>query len=342
MRNCKREIRQSDLSGLGQELLVGGISLRNRVFLAPMSGVTDIPFRRLAWRFGAGLVVSEMVASDALVGGHAEMEIRMQGAGLPLHMVQLAGREERWLTLAARMAEDQGAHLIDLNLGCPARRVTTGLCGSALMREPDLALRLIEAVVKAVRIPVTVKMRLGWDSTSINAAEIAAGAESAGAAMITVHGRTRCQFYKGAADWEMIGTVRDRIRVPLVVNGDIRDLESACAARRAAGADAVMVGRACYGAPWLPGRIAGNRLWVEGRLSSLCELATEHFEAMLSCYGTRPGLRQARKHLAWYFDRVDTPGDSTIRRLALTTDDPAAVLEWTARYFQSAEDRIAA
>ncbi|MFN3364425.1 MAG: tRNA dihydrouridine synthase, partial [Allorhizobium sp.] len=207
-----------------------------------MSGVTDLPFRQLAFRFGAGLVVTEMVASRELVFNAAESWSRLKGAGLTPHMVQLAGREAKWLAEAAVIAEANGADIIDINMGCPAKKVIGGYAGSALMREPDHALSLIEATVKAVKIPVTVKMRLGWDDTSINAPDIAARAEAAGVQLITVHGRTRMQFYEGKANWDAIAAVRDAIRIPLIANGDVETVEDAHEILRRSGADAVMIG----------------------------------------------------------------------------------------------------
>lgn len=309
---------------LDSALQIGDLNLRNRVFLAPMSGVTDAPFRKLAWRFGAGLVFSEMVASEALVTGNAEMTLKASSAGLPVHAVQIAGREAKWMRLAARMAEDNGASLIDINMGCPARRVTTGYSGSALMRDLDHALALIEAVVDEVAVPVTLKMRLGWDERSINAPELAARAEQAGIAMITVHGRTRCQFYKGSADWAAVGAVRKATRLPLVVNGDIADVETARHAMALSGADAVMVGRAAYGAPWLPGDIATGR--GPDRQGSLAEIVSVHYEDMLAHHGTAAGLRQARKHLGWYLERLPQSSAVQVKREMMTATDPRKVL----------------
>jgi len=239
---------------VSQPLKVGNIELRNRAFLAPMSGVTDLPMRKLAWDFGAGLVVSEMVASEAFIDehnqGHDEMRLKAQLDDVPVRMVQLAGREAKWMGEAAKIVEERGANIIDINMGCPAKRVTTGYSGSALMRDLDHAMTLVEAIVNAVTCPVTLKMRLGWDHDSINAPELAKRAEDAGIQMITIHGRTRCQFYKGEADWEAVHTVRDAISLPLVVNGDIQTKGDAANALQQSGADAVMIGRGVYGKPW--------------------------------------------------------------------------------------------
>lgn len=241
---------------LDQPLEVGGVLLRNRVFLAPMSGVSDLPFRQLAWQAGAGMVVSEMVASAELCTRERGNLLRLKGNGLGTHVVQIAGREARWMAEAARISEGEGAHIIDINMGCPAKKVTGGLSGSALMRDLDHALTLIEATIGAVKVPVTLKMRLGWDDATINAPELAARAEQAGARMVTVHGRTRCQFYEGKADWNAIRAVKNAISIPLVANGDVLDREDAISILEASGADAVMVGRGSYGQPWLPGTIA--------------------------------------------------------------------------------------
>jgi len=311
---------------------IGNIKIRNPVFLAPMSGITDVPFRNLAWKFGAGMVISEMVASEALVAGQVEMRRKTQVSNSPVHVVQLSGRQEYWMGEGVRVAQDAGADIIDINMGCPSKRVTTGYSGSALMRDLGLALRLIEATVKAATVPVTLKMRLGWDHTNINAPELAQRAVDAGVKMITVHGRTRCQFYKGNADWSLVKQVRDVIDVPLVVNGDIHTVTDAQSAIAKSGANAVMVGRAAYGAPWLPGMISaqldGSRYFEEPQGSELLDIMLEHYDAILSFYDTRAGIRQARKHIGWYFDRLDQDNvRADLRKLALTSEDPTEVIQ---------------
>ncbi len=311
---------------------IGNIEIRNPVFLAPMSGITDVPFRNLAWKFGAGMVVSEMVASEALVAGQVEMRRKTQTSNSPVHVVQLSGRQEYWMGEGVRVAEDAGADIIDINMGCPSKRVTTGYSGSALMRDLGLAMRLVEATVKAATVPVTLKMRLGWDHTNINAPELAQRAVDAGVKMITVHGRTRCQFYKGSADWSLVKRVRDVIDVPLVVNGDIHNVSDAQSALQKSGADAVMVGRAAYGAPWLPGMISaqldGVHHFKEPQGAELLDIVLEHYDAILSFYDTRAGIRQARKHIGWYFDRLDQASFAPeLRKRALTSEDPAEVIQ---------------
>ncbi|MDF1634121.1 tRNA dihydrouridine synthase DusB [Mycoplana sp. MJR14] len=301
---------------LSDPLAIGRQVLRNRVVLAPMSGVTDLPFRELAWRFGAGLVVTEMVASRELAANAPESWSRIRNRGIRPHMVQLAGRDAGWMAEAARLAEAHGADIIDINMGCPAKKVIGGYSGSALMREPDHALRLIEATVAAVKVPVTVKMRLGWDHDSLNAPQIAARAEAAGVQMITVHGRTRMQFYEGRADWDAIRAVRDAIAIPLVANGDVDTVEDAAEILRRSGADAVMVGRAAQGRPWHPAVLAGACAAPDGL--ALAGLAVEHYRMMLDFYGVAAGLRHARKHVGWYLDR-HAPGLAPADRAALMT-----------------------
>ncbi len=289
---------------------IGPIKTRNRVFLAPLSGVTDEPFRAVAHEFGAGLVVSEMVASEELVRARPDMVRRAKGADkLKPFVIQLAGREARWMSEGAKVAQGLGADIIDINMGCPAKQVTGGLSGSALMRDLDHALTLVEATVQATSVPVTLKMRLGWDSATINAPELAQRAEAAGVQMITVHGRTRCQFYGGKANWRAIRAVRDAIKIPLIANGDGSSVEDARAMLAASGADGVMIGRGAYGRPWWPGVIA-NQLEPgtgieEPTLQSEMNIVAGHHEETLITYGAELGNRTARKHLGWTIMRLE-------------------------------------
>lgn len=329
-------------SKLAGGVRLGSVESVNRAFLAPMSGVTDVPFRRLAHRFGAGLVVSEMVACEQLAEGHPETRLRSEGVEGTAHVVQLAGREERWMAEGARIAEGAGADVIDINMGCPAKKVTSGYSGSALMRDLDHALRLIEATVGAATVPVTLKMRLGWDEGCLNAPELAQRAEAAGIAMITVHGRTRNQFYKGRADWAAIAAVRERISVPLVANGDCLGADDARTMLERSGADAVMIGRGAYGRPWLPGMV-GASLGGEAAMAAptgaaLSDLIEEHVEMMLAHYGAEKGLKLSRKHIAWYLDAgaPDFPGN--LRHGLLTATDAAFVTRSLRKWFASAPD----
>jgi tRNA-dihydrouridine synthase B len=316
-------------------LKIGDIEVANRVLLAPMSGVTDAPFRRLTAALGAGLVVSEMTASDDLINGRPMSRLRCEATGIGPHVVQLAGCETSWMAEGARIAEAAGAEIIDINMGCPARHVTGGQSGSALMRDLDHALRLIEATISAVKVPVTLKMRLGWDDRSVNAPELARRAEEAGVQMISVHGRTRCQFYKGEADWGAVRAVKDAVRIPIVVNGDITSFEKAVSALEMSGADAIMIGRGAQGQPWLPGQI-GRRLdtGVVEAPPSLAE-QLKHIRALYdevcSHYGLRIGLRHARKHLGWALEiaaqcsRAPAVRLKAWRARILTSDDPSGV-----------------
>ena len=305
-----------------------------------MSGITDEPFRARAVRHGAGLVVSEMVASGELAKGRAKSTVRIRRPDVPVHVVQLAGRDAHWMAEGARIAAGEGADIIDINMGCPAKKVTGGYCGSALMREPDHALSLIEAVVKAVEVPVTVKMRLGWDESALNAPDIARRAEAAGVRMVTVHGRTRCQFYQGSADWRAIARVKQAVSVPVVANGDVHDLSDAHEMLAQSGADAVMVGRAHYGAPWTAGAIAAAAAGatapgVPDTAAELGDYVLTHYEDMLSLYGVESGLRQARKHLGWYLDRHAPSTPAQLRTCAMTSLEPAAVMRSLCEAFGS-------
>jgi tRNA-dihydrouridine synthase B len=316
-------------------LKIGDITVSTPVFLAPMSGVTDAPVRRLAARLGAGLVVSEMTACSDLINGRPMSRLRCEATGIGPHVVQLAGCEANWMAEGARISEAAGADIIDINMGCPARHVTGGQSGSALMRDLDHALTLIEATVSAVKIPVTLKMRLGWDDRSLNAPELARRAEAAGVRMISVHGRTRCQFYKGEADWGAVRAVKDAIHIPLVVNGDITSFEKAVTALEMSGADAIMIGRGAQGQPWLPGQI-GRRL-NSGIVEAVPSLAQQLgyiralYDEVCSHYGLRIGLRHARKHLGWALDvaaqysRAPATTIKAWRQQILTSDNPAGV-----------------
>ena len=291
------------------------------VFLAPMAGISDLPFRQLVLGFGAGLVVSEMIASQELAQAKKRTEVHDRaelGLGNGQTAVQIAGREARWMAESAKMLVGLGARMVDINMGCPAKKVTSGYSGSALMREPDHALRLIEAVVGAVDVPVSVKMRLGWDAPH-NAHTIAARAEAAGVRMITVHGRTRCQFYKGKADWAAVAKVKAAVNIPVVVNGDIVDKPSAQTATTLSGADALMVGRGARGKPWLLAELQGMSPKV-----NLEEIVLTHYEHMLSFYGPHIGMLNMRKHLGWYLEPL--VGGLAMRSAMMRERDPAKVM----------------
>lgn len=317
------------------------------VSLAPMAGVTDIPFRRQVKAFGGTYCVSEMVASEHLARERVDMLRRAAGVGVirPL-VVQLAGRDASWMAQGARLAEDSGADIIDINMGCPAKSVTTGLCGSALMRDPEHALRLVEATVGATRLPVTLKMRLGWDDASRNAAEIGRRAEAAGVHMLTVHGRTRCQFYRGAADWRAIGDVVRAVRIPVIANGDIANAADARRALTESGAAGVMIGRAAQGRPWLPAAIEramrnGGEILAPSRerlLQSLLAL----YDDTLEFYDRRLGVQIARKHIAWMIDAEFGSSMRERRKAICMLEDPERVKQALIDVFIDDDQRAAA
>ncbi|MBV7392818.1 tRNA dihydrouridine synthase DusB [Mameliella sediminis] len=308
---------------------LGDRQITEPVLLAPLAGITDLPFRTLVSRFGAGLVVSEMIASgEFLTERPGTREKAELGAQIENTSVQIAGREAGPMAEAARMVADMGARVIDINMGCPAKKVTGGWSGSALMQVPDHALRLIEAVVAAVDLPVTLKTRLGWDNDCLNAAEIARRAEAAGVRMIVIHGRTRCQFYKGSADWAAISEVKNAVQVPVIANGDVVSPATARQALARSGADGVMIGRGAQGAPWRLAQVAhalyGAPAPVVPQGTDLVDMVSGHYDAMLAFYGKTLGNRVARKHLGWYMDEAGTP--AALRKRLLTERDTGAVL----------------
>lgn len=317
------------------------------VALAPMSGVTDLPFRRLAHKLGAPIVVSEMIASEELVKSRADVLRRAEGRDLSPFVIQLAGRDAHWMAEGARIAESKGAEVIDINMGCPAKEVTGKLSGSALMRDLDHAQSLIQAVVSAVSVPVTLKMRLGWDDASRNASELACRAEAEGVQLITVHGRTRCQFFTGKADWSAVSPVVQSTKLPVLVNGDVLSPADARAALMASGAAGVMIGRGAYGAPWMPGRIA--RTLATGidqgdpSHETQREVALEHIEAMFSHYGGALGVKNARKHIGWYLTSSGAPTQvmKSWRSRLCTEWEPAKVLSGLSEFYSNL-DAIAA
>ncbi len=328
---------------------IGPITIDEPVFLAPMSGVSDLPYRRLVKRFGAGLVFSEMLASRPLV------ELARRNRTIPPRerldyteefpiAVQIAGCEPDVVAEAARICADRGAHIIDLNFGCPVKKVVNGMGGSALMRDEALATRIIEEAVKAVSVPVTVKMRLGWDFDCLNAPVLAKAAEDLGAAMITVHGRTRNQLYNGSADWSAVRAVREATSLPLIVNGDIISAAAARDALQKSGADGVMIGRGSYGKPWavrqIMDELAGRTITAAPSGAALCDLMIEHYDLLLDYYGIESGIKIARKHIGWYL--ADLNDSEDVRRAINTLSDPDAVKDLVRGYFRHSSHAIAA
>ena len=299
---------------------IGSQEVHGRAWLAPMTGISDLPSRRTAARQGAAYVATEMVASAQFARGRPDVVRRAAiGDGLPLMVVQLVGREPRWMAEGAKLASQAGADVIDLNFGCPAKEVTGAQCGSALMRDLDLAESLIGAATDAADTPVTVKMRLGWDHGTVNAPELARRAEARGARAITVHARTRCQFYGGRPDWRAVRAVKDAVSIPVVVNGDITDPAGARAALEQSGADAVMIGRGACGRPWLARQIdaaLGGSSAAEPAAEERLDIVLAHFDDALAFYGERLGLKVFRKHLGWYVEAAPWPADPAARRQA--------------------------
>ena len=337
-----------DTGKMSLPIKIAQVRVPNRVFLAPMSGITDLAFRNIVHRLGAGMVFSEVIASRTFIQQTKETMRRALNDGTKPFAIQISGRDPELMSDCARLAQDLGADVIDINMGCPAKQVTRGLAGSALMRDPDQAGRLIEAVTRISNVPVTLKMRLGWDEHSLNAPEIAYMAENLGVQMITVHGRTRCQFFKGKADWRAISAVKKVISVPLIANGDLSSNEDVVTCLTQSKADGIMIGRAVQGQPWFPGMMA--RFLATGQpgsppsISEQGEIVLSHYKALLELYGEHLGLRNARKHLGWYVEKAGLSDEQSAswRQKLCREKNPDKVIALLQRFYEERQVRAAA